>query len=157
MRPFIYGIKSSLDMEKFKRVYTPDYSKKYYFRFFTRGSEYRLWGLFPGNLHLFGVDEGGYLFLFGTDDLGRDVISRIIYGTRISLSIGLLGVFISLVIRMTLGGLSGLKGGIIDEITQRIIELLRSVPHIPLWMGLSAALPPARSPGGQEQILEPKG
>ena len=70
MRPFIYGIKSSLDMEKFKRVYTPDYSKKYYFRFFTRGSEYRLWGLFPGNLHLFGVDEGGYLFLFGTDDLG---------------------------------------------------------------------------------------
>lgn len=145
-RPFVYGLKFSLDMEKFQRVYTPDYSKKYYLRFFTRGCEYRLWGKFPGNLHLFGVDEGGYLFLFGSDDLGRDVFSRIIYGTRVSLSIGLIGVFISLAIGMLLGGISGLRGGVIDEILQRVIELLRSVPHIPLWMGLSAALPPEWSP-----------
>lgn len=146
LRPFVYGMKSQLDMETFRRVYVPDTSKKYYLRFFVRGSEYRLWGLFKTNLHLFGVDRGGHLFLLGTDELGRDVFSRIIYGTRISLSIGLIGVVLSLGIGLIIGGISGLKAGTIDGITQRVIEIIRSVPHIPLWMGLSAALPPNWSP-----------
>lgn len=146
IRPFVYGHKSTLDMQSFRRVYEPDYSKRYDLRLFTKGSKYKLWGFFPGSLRFFGVEEGGHLFLFGTDNLGRDVFSRIIYGSRISLSIGLIGVFISLAIGMLLGGISGLRGGLIDELLQRVIELLRSVPDIPLWMGLSAALPPHWSP-----------
>ena len=146
LRPFVYGIKSELDMTTFRRIYVPDTSQKYYLRFLVRGHSYRLWGLFPTNLHLFGVDEGGHLFLLGTDDLGRDMLSRIIYGTRISLSIGLVGVAISLGIGLLVGGISGLRGGSFDAITQRIIEILRSIPQIPLWMGLSAALPPNWDP-----------
>lgn len=146
LRPFVYGIKSQLDLTTFRRVYAPDYSKKYPVRFIVRGSEYRMLGLFRTNLHLFGVENGGHLFLFGTDELGRDVFSRIIYGTRISLSIGLIGVAISLGIGLIIGGTSGLRGGTLDNITQRVIEIIRSVPSIPLWMGLSAALPPDWSP-----------
>lgn len=145
-RPFVYGGKSQLDMETFQRVYVEDTSKKHYIRFFVRGYPYKLFGLFPTDIHLFGVDEGGTLFLFGTDQLGRDMFSRIIHGARISLSIGLVGVLISLVIGVLVGGISGYFGGVVDEVTQRVIETLRSIPQIPLWLGLSAALPPDWSP-----------
>ena len=106
-----------------------------------RGDEYKFWGLFKTDLHLLGIDEGGKLFLCGTDRMGRDVFSRIIYGSRISMSIGLIGVSLSLVLGLILGGISGYYGGLIDVVIQRLIELLRSFPSIPLWMALSAALP----------------
>lgn len=146
LRPFIYGLKSEFDLEKFATIYKEDKSKKYFLRFFMQGSEYKLIGLFKTNIHFLGVDNGGTMFLLGTDDLGRDLLSRIIHGARISLSIGLVGVFLSLIIGLILGGISGLLGGITDDIIQRIIELLRSIPHIPLWMGISAALPANWSP-----------
>ena len=110
-----------------------------------RGSPYRMWGLFDGDLHLFGVDAPGLVYLLGTDDLGRDMFSRITQASRISLSIGLVGVALSFLLGASLGAISGYFGGAVDTAIQRIIELLRSVPTIPLWMGLAAAIPPAWS------------
>jgi len=111
--------------------------------FLVEGDPYRLWGLFETNLHLFGLEDAGDqpLFLLGADDLGRDLFSRIMYGARISLSIGLLGVAFSLVFGVLLGGISGYYGGIVDIVIQRIIEFLRSLPAIPLWLTLGAILP----------------
>src|SRR5690606_752102 len=105
------------------------------------GDPYKLWGLFDSNIHLFGVEEGT-AFLFGTDSMGRDVLSRTIYGGRISLSVGLLGIAISFIIGIVVGGISGYFGGMTDLIIQRIIEFIRSIPTLPLWMALSVALPP---------------
>lgn len=142
LRPFIYGIKQKLDLESFSRYYVTDKSKQYSLYFISRGTSYKLWNTFKADLHLFGTnDEKVLIFLFGTDKQGRDLLSRIIYGTRISLSIGLLGVFISFILGVTLGGISGYAGGGTDVIIQRLIEVLRSFPQIPLWMALSAILP----------------
>jgi peptide/nickel transport system permease protein len=103
-----------------------------------------MWGVLPTNIHLFGLDvdhdEQG-VFLFGSDRLGRDVFSRTVFGARISLSIGLIGVFLTVILGIMIGGISGYYGGWIDNVIQRAIEFLRSIPSIPLWMGLSAALP----------------
>lgn len=141
-RPFVHPQKQTLDMETLQRIYTTDQSKRVYLNFFVRGSEYRLLGLIKSNIHLFGSADGTPIFLFGTDNLGRDLFSRIMYGSQISLSIGLVGVFISLILGLILGGLSGLLGGWVDSAIQRTIEILMSIPSIPLWMALSAALPP---------------
>ena len=135
-----------MDMTTFKRVYVPDESKVYPLKFFVRGYEYKLFGLFKTDLHLFGTDEGGVIYLCGTDQLGRDVFSRMVYGARVSLSIGLVGVLISLVLGIILGGVSGLFGGVIDLIIQRLIEVIQAFPSIPLWMTLAAALPADWSP-----------
>jgi peptide/nickel transport system permease protein len=120
---------------------------------FARGYPYRLFGLFPTDIHLLGVSGGdgnGALFLFGTDQLGRDVFSRLVLATRTSLTIGLVGVVLSLVLGVLLGGISGLYGGWVDVVVQRVIEILRSIPTIPLWMGLAAAVPASWSP---EQVF----
>jgi len=143
--PYVHGFKGARDPQTFKRVYRPDPSEKIPVRFFAQGFEYKFLGLFPMTRHLIGVDGGRdasrTIFLLGTDVQGRDLWSRLMYGTRISLTIGLVGVTASLILGVVLGGLSGFYGGSIDTLIQRIIEILRSIPTIPLWMGLAAALP----------------
>jgi peptide/nickel transport system permease protein len=139
-RPFVYGLTSTLDEKTYERKHVKDPSQKYTVYFFVRGSKYKLWGLFETDIHLFGTKEGS-IFLFGTDKLGRDVFSRSVYAARISLSIGLVGVFICFILGCVFGGISGYYGGAVDMIIQRAIELLISVPSIPLWMSLAAALP----------------
>ena len=144
--PFVYGYRMRLDMQTLKREYVPDPKLVYPVRIFCRGDEYRFWGLFEAGFHLVCPAEGGTLFLLGTDRLGRDLLSRIIYGTRISLTIGLLGIAVSFVIGMVLGGISGYYGGWIDNVIQRFVEMVRAFPELPLWMALSAALPVTWSP-----------
>ena len=142
--PHVYGLTGMRDPNTFKRVYTPDINKKIPVRFFVRGFEYRPFGLISMNLHLIGVEgttPEESLFLLGTDEQGRDLWSRLMYGTQTSLIIGLVGVSLSLLLGVFLGGISGLYGGILDTVIQRVIEILRSIPTIPLWMGLAAALP----------------
>lgn len=143
LRPFTYPYAFERDPETLRRIYTEDTTTMLPLHFFVRGDSYKMWGLFETNVHLFGFEEGveGTLFLLGSDDLGRDLFSRIIYGTRISLSIGLMGVLLSFVLGIILGGISGYYGGLADTIIQRIIEFLRSIPSIPLWLGLAAAVP----------------
>ncbi len=141
--PFVYGLIQKTNPETFARYYEVDYEKRYRVRFFVKTWEYKLLGLFQSRVHLFGAeDPDAPLYLLGTDSLGRDMLSRIFFGARLSLSIGLIGVIFSLVIGITLGGVSGYYGGTTDIVIQRIIELLQSFPSIPLWMALSAALPP---------------
>jgi peptide/nickel transport system permease protein len=139
-QPFVYGLKGSRDPVTLIRVYVPDPDKRIPVRFFIRGEPYKLMGLIPASTHLFGVEEG-IVSLLGTDGQGRDMFSRIIIGSQISLTIGLVGVALSLLIGAFLGVASGYFGGWIDNLIQRIIEIIRSFPPIPLWMALTAALP----------------
>ncbi len=146
--PFVYGYSRSLDLAQLKRVYVEDPEKVYPLHFFCRGDNYRFWGLFEADLHLVcpADREGATLFLLGTDRLGRDVLSRIIYGARISLTVGLFGILISFALGIVIGGLAGYYGGWVDSLSQRVIEIVRSFPELPLWMALSAALPVTWSP-----------
>ena len=144
--PFVYGFGMKLNMEKMKREFTADMDKVQPLRFFCRGDDYRFWGMVDANLHLVCPAEDGTFFLMGTDRLGRDMFSRIIYGTRISLTVGLLGIAVSFLIGIVLGGISGYYGGWVDNVIQRMIEIVRSFPELPLWMALSAALPVTWSP-----------
>ena len=140
-RPFVYGLTRQRDPETLLMVYRQDPAQRHPLRLFVTGDEYRVVGLFRSTTHLFGVDEPGVMFLFGADQLGRDILSRIIHGARVSLSIGLLGVAVSFILGCLLGGVSGLVGGPVDMAIQRVIEFLQSLPPIPLWMALSAAVP----------------
>jgi peptide/nickel transport system permease protein len=140
-RPFVYGLKTGRDPVTLERTYELDKDKRYPIRFFTRGFEYKFIGLFRANIHLIGVEDPGRMFLFGTDSLGRDMFSRVLFGARISLSIGLVGVGISFVLGCVLGGISGYFGGPVDMLIQRIVEFLQALPQIPLWMALAAAVP----------------
>mgnify|MGYP003667507328 CR=1 FL=1 len=144
--PFTYGLKYRLNMDNLKREYTEDTSQPHPVRFLCLGDSYRFWGLVEGRFHLVCPPENGSLYLLGTDRLGRDMFSRIVMGTRISLTVGLIGITISFVLGMLIGGLAGYYGGWVDNITQRGIEVIRSFPELPLWMALSAALPVTWSP-----------
>jgi peptide/nickel transport system permease protein len=150
-RPFVYDQVQHVNEETLRRTYTEDPSRLMPIRFFVKGDPYKLWKLIPMERHLFGVgaipdgDGGtmaGRLNLLGADRLGRDLLSRVFYGARISLSIGLVGVGLSLVFGVVIGGVSGYYGGLTDTIIQRIIEILRSFPTFPLWLALAAAMPP---------------
>ena len=140
LRPFVYALTQTRNEVTLRREYTVDKSRPLSFSLFVRRDAYRLWGAFRSDVHFFGVKEGE-VFLLGTDKLGRDLLSRVIHGARISLSIGLVGVAISFILGCILGGISGYYGGTVDLVVQRIIEFLISIPTIPLWMALSAALP----------------
>lgn len=144
--PFVYGYSYRLDRATLRREYAPDPAKVEPLRFFCRGEPYRLLGLVPGDLRLVCPAERGTLFLLGTDRLGRDLLSRILYGARVSLTVGLLGITVSFVLGITLGGISGYYGGWIDNVIQRLIEVIRSFPTIPLWLSLSAAMPVSWDP-----------
>ncbi|MFA9419665.1 MAG: ABC transporter permease [Gammaproteobacteria bacterium] len=144
--PFVYGRDYVLDMDLLKRIYPERKNDVQPLRFFCSGDSYQFWGLFEGSFHLVCPPENGTFFLLGTDRLGRDMFSRITYGARISLTIGIVGIIISFSFGILLGGLAGYYGGWIDAIVQRSIEVIRSFPELPLWMALSAVLPVNWSP-----------
>jgi peptide/nickel transport system permease protein len=144
--PFVYPLQYHLDLETLRREYTADRSRPQPIRFFCRGDPYLFWGVIPGQLHLVCPPRDGTLFLLGTDRLGRDMASRLLYGGRVSLTVGLIGIAVSFVLGITIGGLAGYFGGWVDSVVQRVIEILKSLPELPLWMALSAALPINWSP-----------
>ncbi len=141
--PYVNGLKGVRDPKTFKLVYTVDPNRHVYLQFFGHGYPYSFFGL-TTDIHLFSLkdpERGDGIFIVGTDLLGRDVWSRLMVATRVSLTIGLLGVSISLFLGVLLGGVSAIYGGLVDTAIQRLIEVVRSMPTIPLWLGLSAALP----------------
>ncbi len=144
--PFVYGLEYRLNMTNLRREYSEDKQNVQRLRFFCDGDGYMFWDLFEANFHLVCPARDGTLFLLGTDRLGRDMLSRIIYGARISLTIGLLGITISFALGIIIGGLAGYYGGWVDNVIQRLIEIIRSFPELPLWMALSAILPVNWSP-----------
>ncbi|MDX8454327.1 ABC transporter permease [Mesorhizobium sp. VK9D] len=144
--PFVYGRRMTLDMDTLKRNYIDKQDDVQRIRFFCKGDSYRFWSLIEGDRHFVCPAENGQLFLAGTDRLGRDVFSRIIYGARISLTIGLVGISFSFLLGIVIGGLAGYHGGVFDLIVQRIIEVLQSIPSIPLWLALAAIMPITWSP-----------
>ncbi|MEP3280057.1 MAG: ABC transporter permease [Stappiaceae bacterium] len=144
--PFVYGYNAKVNFEELKWDYVVDKTDVQPLRFLCRGSEYNFWGLVPWDFHVVCPAEGGTFYLLGTDRLGRDMYSSLIYGARLSLTVGLVGVTISIVLGMFFGGIAGFFGGIIDSAVMRMIEILKALPELPLWMALSAALPVTWSP-----------
>ena len=140
-RPFVYALKRSINMSTLAISYAEIKNKKYPIRLFVRSEPYKLLGFFPGSIRILGVDEGGTLFLWGTDNLGRDLLSRVWVGAQVSLSVPLVGTLITIVLGSILGVASAYFGRAVDNAIQRIIELLISFPQIPLWIALSAAVP----------------
>jgi peptide/nickel transport system permease protein len=142
LRPFVYDMHRETDPETFRRYFVEDTDKPIDVAFFLHGDPYKFWGLWETDVHLVGTaDPEAPFFLMGTDRLGRDVFTRILYGARISLSIGLVGIAINFALGLLLGGLSGYLGGVVDTVIQRVIDLLISIPQLPLWMGFAAAVP----------------
>jgi peptide/nickel transport system permease protein len=145
LRPFTYALTAVMDPQTFLLEVKEDTSEPWLVYFFVKGDPYKMWGLIESDIHLFGVEEG-HLHLLGTDQLGRDILSRLFHATRTSLTIGVVGLFISFFLGLIIGGISGFFGGGIDDAIQRFIEFIRSIPTLPLWMALAAALPREWSP-----------
>ncbi|UOM34267.1 ABC transporter permease [Acuticoccus sp. I52.16.1] len=139
--PFVYPLTAELDLDTLRWEYKEDRANPQSIRFLCLSGEYTMWGVVPGRFHLICPPEGGTMFFAGTDRLGRDVYSGLVHGARISLTVGLVGITISIVFGMFFGGIAGYFGGIVDSAIMRLIEILRSLPELPLWMALSAALP----------------
>ena len=144
--PFVYGLKRTMNMDTLQREYARDETKRYPLSFFCSGDEYNWMGLIPADNHLVCAPREAPFFLLGTDRLGRDLLSRIIQGARISLTIGLIGITVSFALGIVIGGLAGYYGGWVDMVVQRMIEVLQSIPTIPLWLTLSAIMPASWSP-----------
>lgn len=144
--PYVYPITAEVNLETFSWEYIPDMENPAKLEFFCEGSYYKLAGLFKTNRHLFCAPEGATIFLLGADRLGRDVFSRILYGAQLSLTVGLVGITVSFVIGIVLGSIAGYFGGFLDWVINRVIEILRSLPELPLWLALSAAVPSHWSP-----------
>ncbi|NEE01651.1 ABC transporter permease [Phytoactinopolyspora halotolerans] len=139
---YVHGYTSTIDEETFEPTFEVDESQRIEIGLFVKGEEYELFGLIPWDRHLIGPEDPGQpMYLLGADRNGHDLLSRLIHGTRISMTIGLVGVAMALVLGIILGGVSGYFGGRTDTVIQRIVEFFMSIPGIPLWMGLSAALP----------------
>jgi peptide/nickel transport system permease protein len=148
-RPHVYAMEGARNLQTMKMEWLPNPDRRLYLQFFATGYDYKLFGLIPTNIHFIGLDSTNTqdrVYILGTDRLGRDLWSRLMYGTRVSLSIGLVGVILSLFFGVFLGGISGYFGGKVDLVIQRIIELLQSLPQIPLWLALTAALPETWGP-----------
>lgn len=146
-QPHVKGYSQTVDQASLRRTFVVDENKVVPIGLFVKGPQYKMWGLFPMDIHLLGpLKATDTMYLMGSDKLGRDLLSRLIYGTRVSMSIGLVGVVISLLLGVVLGSLSGYYGGWIDSVIQRIIEVISSMPTIPLWLGLAAAIPLTWSP-----------
>jgi peptide/nickel transport system permease protein len=145
LRPFVYGMKEEIDMEIRKRFFLVDETQQFPIHLFVHGEEYKLLGLITTDFHLFGPDPDNpdaYFFVFGTDNLGRDLFSRIIFGGRISLLIGFIAVFVMLFIAVSLGAISGFYGGTVDMVIQRLAEFVQIFPDLPLFLALAAIIPP---------------
>ena len=138
--PFVYDLTMTRNLETLSAEYAEDTSRPLYLPWFVKGEPYKLFGVLDMDVHLFGSNDGR-IFLAGTDSFGRDMLSRLIYGAQISLSVGMVSVLLSLVLGLLIGGISGLYGGWIDNVIQRIIEAIIAIPTIPLWLGLAAAIP----------------
>jgi len=139
--PFIYPMTSEADMQTFQWVFVPDTDNPAKLEFFCKGDDYRLAGLIPVETHLFCAPGDATVFLWGSDRLGRDVFSRILYGAQLSLTVGIIGITVSFLLGITFGSIAGYFGGRIDWCINRVIEVLRSLPELPLWLALSAAVP----------------
>ena len=151
-RPYVFKLKKFNNKETWTVEIKDDYSQKYYLKFFVEGVEYKILGLFPCNLHLYGlvneageVDNSARINIFGADQYGTCIFSRVLYGARVSLTVPFVSAAISFVLGILLGGISGYFGGFIDNFIQRVIEVLSAIPSIPLWLALSAAIPPGIS------------
>ena len=145
--PHVNGYKIEIDKVALRRMFVLDKTKIVPIGLFVPGPAYKLWGLIPMNMHLIGpTGPNQPMYLLGADRLGRDLFSRLIYATRVSMSIGLIGVAMSLILGVVLGALSGFYGGWVDTLIQRLIEVVSAMPTIPLWLGLAAAIPLTWSP-----------
>jgi peptide/nickel transport system permease protein len=144
-QPFVYGMTRAMDPKTFTLASKEDTSARYPIQLFIHGTPYNILGVLNSDVHLFGVEAPGKLFLLGTDTTGRDLFSRILYGSQVSLTVGLFGVILALLIGASIGIISGYYGGWLDEIAQRIIEMTLAFPQIPLWLALATLVPPTWS------------